>query len=245
MSENFWEEWDQEDFTEEERAFVQEVDARAREKMRAADFHRRLMTAASKIDLFPEASAQSQGRTRGFSQDEITEQPQNDEIIGQHKKIIAARGDESLELIRETNYSIIAVHFTSEIPTQRCISLMVERLKQVRIERLVARRPDQPKETYRWLDQFREHGDEHGEPLPNYTEYEYQGKPSIQDFMIFDDQKVLQFLPTHAEADAPDRAVLFDDPEIASWFRNLFLFLLPSDKDETRKLMQEQNHQDS
>ena len=122
-----------------------------------------------------------------------------------------------VDLIRGASHSILATHFTTEIPPEEYISAMLKRLRdEVRITRIVAPLPDVRKEVYSWLNRFRT---PEGTTLHYYKEYKFLGTPLPFDIMVIDDEVAVQGFATYPDASMYSYVICHYDARIARSFR--------------------------
>jgi len=122
-----------------------------------------------------------------------------------------------VDLIRGARDSILATHFTTEIPPEDYIEAMLERLRDdIRITRIVAKLPGVPKKVYSWLNRFRRAD---ATTLPYYREFQYSGVPLPFDIMVIDDEVAVQGFANYPEASTYSLVICHDDSHIARSFR--------------------------
>jgi hypothetical protein len=131
-----------------------------------------------------------------------------------------------IDLIRQARRSVLVTHFTTEIPPEDYVSIMLEKLHdEVTITRIVAFLPGAPKEVYSWLNRFRKRD---GTTRRYYKEYQFPGTPLHSDIMVIDDEVAMQYFATYPDVNSYSFAICHYDPRVARRFREYFEALIPN-----------------
>jgi hypothetical protein len=151
--------------------------------------------------------------------EKIPDVPESCEIISAQRK-----PEVLLDIIRQARRSILATHFTTEIPPGSYISLMLEKLRnEVKVSLIAAFHPDAPKEVHGWRRSFRDVS-----LRPFYQEYLFPGTPLPSDIVVVDDEIALQCFAAYADASDGSFVICHHDRRIARRFREYLEALMRS-----------------
>ena len=149
------------------------------------------------------------------------------EVPGDYEVIILETWRKIIDLLKKARHSILVTHFTTEIPPEDYISVMLQKLHKVAITRIVAFLPDAPAEVYSWLKHFRKRD---GTVQHNYQEYEFPGTPLPSNLMVIDDEVAVQYFATSPDSSTFGFAICHYDSRIAQRFREYMEALIPNEQ---------------
>jgi hypothetical protein len=133
-----------------------------------------------------------------------------------------------IDLLRHARSSILVTHFTTDIPPDEYVSVMLERLRHdVAITRVVAFLPGASKEVYSWLKSFRK---KDSTTRRHYSEYQISGTPLPLDITVIDDEIAVQRFATYPDASAYSFVICHYDARVARRLREYIEAFIPNQK---------------
>ncbi len=159
---------------------------------------------------------------------------------GEYVIIETDKGKGVKRLIEEAQESIFVTHFTEEEYAPEYVEAQVRKVREgLPFTRIYGKIPEPANPDYlAWLGVFFEER----RPIGQYKQYRYDGTLVFWDIMIIDMQKVLVWYRADPDLAVMNRAVLFNDKELAKVFRNIWSAFLPAGEEpkETRFLVEEE-----